>query len=226
MHASFPRTITLLRKERGLSQKEVAASLKISQALLSHYEKGIRECGLDFVVRIADYYNVSCDYLLGRTTDKSGAMITVDDIPESTAQNKGSRSANGMLCVLNKKLLLNSVTVLFEILQRCNRKELTEEISAYLNVAVYAALRSLYSADTRTPAAVFAVPSALYQAACAASLPMTAARIAQMAPSSLSGGKIPSLLPDELAKAYPLLASSLNNVIANAETQLGTLVQS
>ena len=55
MHASFSRTITLLRKERGLSQKEVAVSLKISQALLSHYEKGIRECGLDFVVRIADY---------------------------------------------------------------------------------------------------------------------------------------------------------------------------
>ncbi len=226
MHASFPRTITLLRKERGLSQKEVAASLKISQALLSHYEKGIRECGLDFVVRIADYYNVSCDYLLGRTTDKSGAMITVDDIPESTTQNKGSRSANGMLCVLNKKLLLNSVTVLFEVLQRCNRKELTQEVSDYLNVAVYTALRSLYSADTRTPAAVFAVPSALYQAACAASLPLTAARIAQLAPSSLSGGKIPSLLPDELAKAYPLLASSLNNVIANAETQLGTFVQS
>lgn len=226
MHASFPRTITLLRKERGLSQKEVAASLKISQALLSHYEKGIRECGLDFVVRIADYYNVSCDYLLGRTTDKSGAMITVDDIPESTAQNKGGRSANSMLCTLNKKLLLNSVTVLFEVLQRCNRKEMTEEVSAYLNVAVYTALRSLYSADTRTPAAVFAVPNALYQASAAAALPLTAARIAQMASPSLSGGKIPSLLPDELSKAYPLLASSLNNVIANAETQLGTLVQS
>ncbi len=44
----FPRLLTLLRKERGLSQKQAATDLKVSQALLSHYEKGIRECGLDF----------------------------------------------------------------------------------------------------------------------------------------------------------------------------------
>ena len=78
MNAAFPRILTLLRKERGVSQKTAAAELGISQALLSHYEKGIRECGLDFVVRAADYYSVSCDYLLGRTADKSGAIIAVD----------------------------------------------------------------------------------------------------------------------------------------------------
>ncbi|MBO5929453.1 MAG: helix-turn-helix transcriptional regulator [Clostridia bacterium] len=225
MHASFSRTITLLRKERGLSQKEVAVSLKISQALLSHYEKGIRECGLDFVVRIADYYNVSCDYLLGRTPDKSGAMIAINDIPESTAQNEGGRSSGRMLPVLNKKLVLNSITVLFELLQRCNHDDLTTEVSSYLNVAIYTVLRSLYAADSRTPAAVFAVPNALYQTAASAALPLTAARIAQLAPTALSGAKIPSLLPDELAKAYPLLASSLTNVMAGAEARLETVTQ-
>ena len=55
MNNSFCRIITLLRKERMLSQKAAAADLNISQALLSHYEKGIRECGLDFVVKVADY---------------------------------------------------------------------------------------------------------------------------------------------------------------------------
>ena len=59
--SDFPRIITLLRKEKGLSQKQAALELGVSQALLSHYEKGIRECGLDFAVKIADYYNVSCD---------------------------------------------------------------------------------------------------------------------------------------------------------------------
>ena len=59
MNSDFPRIITFLRKERGLSQKQVAADLEISQALLSHYEKGIRECGLDFLVRAADYFEVS-----------------------------------------------------------------------------------------------------------------------------------------------------------------------
>ena len=66
-NSDFPRILTLLRKERGFSQKKAAADLGISQALLSHYEKGIRECGLDFLVRAANYYQVSCDYLLGRT---------------------------------------------------------------------------------------------------------------------------------------------------------------
>ena len=67
MNSDFPRILTLLRKEQGISQKKAAADLGISQALLSHYEKGIRECGLDFIVRTADYYGVSCDYLLGKT---------------------------------------------------------------------------------------------------------------------------------------------------------------
>ena len=82
MNAAFPRILTLLRKERGASQKKAAADLQVSQALLSHYEKGIRECGLDFVVRVGDYYGVSCIYLPGRTSDKSGAMIPVVAIPE------------------------------------------------------------------------------------------------------------------------------------------------
>ena len=66
MKNDFPRILTLLRKERGISQKEAAAKLGITQALLSHYEKGVRECGLDFVIAVADEYGVSTDYLLGR----------------------------------------------------------------------------------------------------------------------------------------------------------------
>lgn len=67
MDKNFPVILTELRKEKGLSQKEAAAKLGISQALLSHYEKGIRECGQSFLIRVADFYGVTCDYLLGRT---------------------------------------------------------------------------------------------------------------------------------------------------------------
>ena len=91
MNNSFPRIITLLRKERGLSQKSVAQKLGISQALLSHYEKGIRECGLDFLVQTADFYGVSCDYLLGRSNDRSGAVLTYEDIPEPDEAGKDNR---------------------------------------------------------------------------------------------------------------------------------------
>ena len=66
MSQAFPSILTKLRAERGISQRKAAADLGISQALLSHYENGLREPKLDFVVRAFDYYNVSADYILGR----------------------------------------------------------------------------------------------------------------------------------------------------------------
>ena len=63
----FSSRITKQREEKGVSQKQAAMDLGVSQALLSHYENGVRECGLDFVVRAAEYYGVSCDYLLGHS---------------------------------------------------------------------------------------------------------------------------------------------------------------
>lgn len=75
LNENFPRALTFLRKERGYSQKKVADDLGISPALLSHYERGARECGLDFLVRAADYYGVSCDYLLGRTSGKANYVF-------------------------------------------------------------------------------------------------------------------------------------------------------
>ncbi|MCD7774665.1 MAG: helix-turn-helix domain-containing protein [Clostridiales bacterium] len=72
MSGSFAVRLTDLRKEKNLSQKEAASCLGISQALLSHYEKGIRECGLDFLKRACDYYDVTSDYLLGLTDSRHG----------------------------------------------------------------------------------------------------------------------------------------------------------
>ena len=61
MATDFSRTLSMLRKEQGISQRKVAAALGISQALLSHYENGIREPGLGFVIKVCDYYHVSAD---------------------------------------------------------------------------------------------------------------------------------------------------------------------
>ncbi len=96
MQSSFSKRITGLRRERGLSQKAVAQSLGISQALLSHYEKGIRECGHDFLIRAADYFGVSCDYLLGRT------IIRDLSLPDHTAEGSAvSRSKESVLAAIS-----------------------------------------------------------------------------------------------------------------------------
>ena len=75
MSKAFSENLAALRKGRALSQRETAAGLGVSQALLSHYENGAREPGLDFVVRVCDYYGVSADYLLGRTDEPGGAAL-------------------------------------------------------------------------------------------------------------------------------------------------------
>ncbi len=69
---SFSQTLSELRRRAGLSQRKAAADLHISQALLSHYENGAREPGLSFVCRVCDYYNVTADYLLGRSANPDG----------------------------------------------------------------------------------------------------------------------------------------------------------
>lgn len=226
MNSAFPRILTLLRKERGISQKQAAASLEVSQALLSHYEKGIRECGLDFVVRAADFYGVSCDYLLGRTADKSGAVIAVEEIPENDPSIRDNRG--GVLPVLNKKLVINSINIVFDLLQRCNNKALTTEVSAYLTLAVYTVFRQLYTANPKNPVALFSVESYMFQPAVSGELARTAAVIGQLAAGrdvksdkGLDPERAPSIVPDDISRNYPLFASSLFNLLRNAESRLG-----
>ena len=69
---SFAQILSELRRSSGLSQRKAAADLQISQAVLSHYENGAREPGLNFVCRVCDYYNVTADYLLGRSPNPDG----------------------------------------------------------------------------------------------------------------------------------------------------------
>jgi len=78
MERSFHETLALLRRRRGLNQRQAAAELGISQALLSHYENGTREPGLAFVCRACDFYGVSADYMLCRTEDMNAAASAAE----------------------------------------------------------------------------------------------------------------------------------------------------
>ena len=59
-----------LRKENGKTQKEIALYLKISQQANANYESNKREPDIDTLIKIADYFNVSVDYLLGKSENK------------------------------------------------------------------------------------------------------------------------------------------------------------
>ena len=59
-----------VREDRDLTQKQLADILMCDQSLYSKYERGERPLPIEFADKLADYYGVSVDYLLGRTSVK------------------------------------------------------------------------------------------------------------------------------------------------------------
>lgn len=56
-----------IRKSKGISQLKLAMELNTNQNTISRYENGEREPGIHELIKIADYFNISIDYLLERT---------------------------------------------------------------------------------------------------------------------------------------------------------------
>ena len=62
--------LKILRKQRGLSQLKLAMDLNMNQNSISRYENGEREADYATLIKFADYFNVSLDYMVGRTDIK------------------------------------------------------------------------------------------------------------------------------------------------------------
>ncbi len=71
------KRISQLRDKRGWTQEQLAASLGISRAALSHYEKNRREPDTETLTKIADLFKVTIDYLVGRT-ELPGGTVDMD----------------------------------------------------------------------------------------------------------------------------------------------------
>lgn len=222
INGEFSRILTLLRKERGLSQKQAAADLGISQALLSHYEKGIRECGLGFIVKAADYYGVSCDYLLGRTPQRNGSVIAVNDLPEDTAEKM--KPEDNSPVEYNRRVLANSLNIVFGILKKINSESLTYHVSTYLFAAAYKAFRVLYTANPKNSQGIFSLDKRLARATVESTMAMAEAKSRYL----LSGESIdtdegvkkddlPLITSESLMKDYPQSASALFDLIKSTE---------
>lgn len=154
----FARTLSLLRRERGVSQRSAAKELGISQALLSHYENGAREPGLAFVRKACDYYHVSADFLLGRSMSREGTTIGAEELYDASAE-KGNVLRGSVVAMLNKKLLVNSLDMLFDLLGKVGSKEAVTAASSYLGDGVYKMFRHLYRASGTQNEGFFSISS-------------------------------------------------------------------
>lgn len=63
----FSSRLKELRTDAGLSRAKLAEILNVSTRLIAYWEAGERQCDFDTLIKISDIFNVSADYLLGRT---------------------------------------------------------------------------------------------------------------------------------------------------------------
>jgi len=121
--------LTKLRHERGLSQKRAADDLGISQALLSHYENGVREPKLDFLIRASQYYDVTTDYLLGISPHRQPSRLP--EIREDSEEHHG----------------LNIALVVHSLLEEIGDERLSALAWEYVSLALHTVLLSLRQPD-------------------------------------------------------------------------------
>jgi len=88
---TLSKRISELRKEKNLTQVEFAEALGITRSAYSHYELGTREPDYDLLKKMADFFDCSTDYLLGKTTTRrwetEGLAFSSQDIDGLTDED-------------------------------------------------------------------------------------------------------------------------------------------
>lgn len=136
MKNEFPKKLTELRMQKGWSQKDAAAKLGISQALLSHYEKGIRECGLDFLIRAAELYSCTTDYLLGvSSTPRASSEPDADNITADLREYPSLSKSRQEVC--------DTLNILYSITARIGNPEINKSFNKLVGSSVFSFARRL-----------------------------------------------------------------------------------
>ena len=158
--------------------------------------------------------------------ERNGRQLTVEDIPEADSAKDVVFKGN-IMPVLNKKLISNSLGVVYDLIGKSESKQLNTEISNYLMMAVYRSFRILYSTNSKNENTMFAIPQELVSGYCNAAMLMSEARAQQLAQGADKGGeRIKNLdevkiTTEYLMQNYPKQSQALLNLIQNSEAKLG-----
>lgn len=225
----FARTLSLLRRERGVSQRVAATDLGISQALLSHYENGAREPGLAFVRKACDYYHVSADFLLGRSMSRDGTTIGAEELYDASAE-KGNVVRGSITAMLSKKLLVNSLDLFFDLLSKVGSKAAITAASNYLGDALYKMFRHLYRASGTQNEGFFSIDSNHFIAGCtdADMVYSEADYLEALGQQAKEKGKesFPAMNNDALHQSYPQACQSLLQIVHTTGERVNKVLES
>ena len=161
------------------------------------------------------------DYLLGISPSRDGLTISVEELPESDPNNKDNKFKGSLLPVLNKKLISNSLGMIYSMLQNCENKALCDEVSNYLMLSVYSCFRTIYGLNPDNDENLFTIPCGLAENSAFAEMLLSQARIKD------GGGEFKILNPEcfsvtteKAGTEYPMFWASLSNLIKECEKKL------
>ena len=169
------------------------------------------------MVKACDYYGVSADYLLGRTLSRDGTTIVDAESLYDYSAEKDNVLRGSIMATLSKKLLVNSVGILFDLLGKVGSKEAIKACSDYLGTALYKMFRYLYRADGTNNEDFFAVPARQFITG-TATIDMTCAEVAYvdaLAARVKESGSLPPINHDVLTQTYPGAYQSLLQIVHN-----------
>ena len=215
MNTPFAEIFSRLRREKNISQRKAAEDMKISQALLSHYENGIREPRLEFIVHASEYYNVSVDYLLGRTSVKENPMLMPIILKEDTTSS--AFVTDGEL-----RVLLNSITILLEMISESS-EDLREDVLLYLYVPVYKLLRYLVTDRTDELTEFLKLPKNQFSPMCDAVIKKAEAAI--MTQTEEEKAERWAACIKMIQENYPSVFAVLKELILRTDEQIANLFE-
>ncbi|WP_242986528.1 helix-turn-helix domain-containing protein [Vallitalea guaymasensis] len=115
----FVKRLRQLREDRGLKQKDIAKLLNITTSAYGYYEQGKRNLDMNTLKTLSDYYNVSTDYMLGRTDipvpietflqDKQ-VDEKLNDLIEEISNSKNLKFNNKQMNTQTRNFLIKMIT--------------------------------------------------------------------------------------------------------------------
>jgi hypothetical protein len=172
MAGEFPSILSKLRHDKHVNQRTAAVALNISQALLSHYENGLREPGLDFIDSACEYYGVSADFLLGRSS------VNASFNPPASASNSSMNDFSNIIAA--------AMTELYSGICNCSTPDAGETLTNILSVFFYSLMRHYDKSGS------FDVPAALYPALSDAVIKAQLARLQSLRTESKLSFTVPA----------------------------------
>ncbi|MEA4823651.1 MAG: helix-turn-helix transcriptional regulator [Clostridiaceae bacterium] len=219
MVLDFPRMLSLLRQEKGVSQREAATSLSVSQALLSHYEKGSREPGYAFLIRAAGYYGVSTDYLLGRTMQRGSSP---NDAAKAAAADGEDRDKTGQ----QMETLRETYALLCALFTRAGASRFTDAAAQYMAVSAYKVMRYAFLANGKSAQELFAASGTTFSELSDMQIKRAEATLREYAEAAAhsrhepSDAPVPAISRDTLSHEYAPLADSVLTLLHAVDEQL------